>query len=288
MTAGPCALKLDSVRFSYPGGEEVLRGVSVRGEFGLRLALVGPNGAGKSTLLRIAAGLLRPSSGEVRLFVAGEAIGRRLSALGRLEIGRMVGWVPQEVETAFAFSAGQVVLMGRYPHLGPFGFESANDRMIARSCLAEVGVESLADRPFQALSGGERRRVVIASALAQEPRLLLLDEPDAGLDLAGQVALGRILRRLSEKGLAIMVVTHNLNLAARIADRIVLLRAGEIVGEGSPETVLVEDRLSALYGTRVRVSRHEADGLPVALPEFDLPPVVSKTTLLSDETGGKP
>jgi iron complex transport system ATP-binding protein len=262
VTTGDCALELDSVRFAYPGGEEVLRGVSLCAEGGVRLGLVGPNGAGKSTLLRVAAHLLSPVAGEVRL------AGRPMRELDRLEVARLVAWVPQEVETSFQFTAGEVVLMGRYPHLGPFGFESARDRALADECLGEVGVRHLADRPFTELSGGERRRVVIASALAQEPQVLLLDEPAAGLDLAGQVALGRILERLAAKGLAVVIVTHDLNLAARIADRIALMRRGEIAAVGEPGAVLTEERLYELYGTRVRVSRHEADGLPVALPEF--------------------
>jgi iron complex transport system ATP-binding protein len=262
MNAEVCVLELDSVRFAYPGGDEVLRGVNLRAEGGVRLGLVGPNGAGKSTLLRVAAHLLSPVEGEVRLG------GRPMHELDRLEVARRVAWVPQEVETSFPFTAGEVVLMGRYPHLGPFGFESARDRAVADECLSEVGIVHLADSPFTELSGGERRRVVVASALAQEPQMLLLDEPAAGLDLAGQVALGGILERLAGRGLAVVTVTHDLNLAARIADRIALIRGGEIVAVGGPGEVLTEERLYKLYGTRVRVSRHEADGLPVALPEF--------------------
>jgi iron complex transport system ATP-binding protein len=262
MTAGETAVLLDSVRFAYPGGPEVLRGVTVRAEAGSRLCLVGPNGAGKSTLLRVAAGLLRAGAGEVRLF------GRRLREFPRLDLAREVAWVPQEVESAFSFTAGEVALMGRWPHLGPFGFESARDREVALAALAEVGASGLADRPFGELSGGERRRVVIASALAQEPRVLLLDEPASGLDPAGQVALAGILERLRSKGLAVLMVTHDLNLAARIAERVALLREGALVAEGAPGEVLTEARLGELYGARVRVTRHEADGLPVAVPEF--------------------
>ncbi len=257
-------LELDSVRFSYPGGEEILRGVSLRAEGGVRLGLVGPNGAGKTTLLRLAAGLLRPSVGEVHLG------GRPISAYGRLEVARLIGWVPQEIETTFGFSAGEIVLMGRYPHMGAFGFASSRDRDIAERCLAEVGIERLADRPFRTLSGGEKRRAIIASALSQEPNVLLLDEPAAALDLAGQVALAGILNRLRAKGLAIVVVTHDLNFAARTSDRIVLIKAGAIAAEGDPHTVLTEDGLKELYGARVRVERSAADGLPVAIPDLSL------------------
>jgi len=159
--------------------------------------------------------------------------------------------------------------MGRYPHVGAFGLETDHDRAVAVRCLADHGIDRLAGRPFTTLSGGEKRRVLIASALAQEPRVLLLDEPTAGLDLTAQGALARTLDRLARQGLGILLVSHDLNLAARLCDRVALLDAGTIVAEGRPEEVLTADRLSALFGSRVLVMPHGADGLPVALPDLD-------------------
>ncbi len=262
MTASECVLEIEAASFAYPGGGTVLRGVSLRADSGRCLGLIGPNGAGKSTLLRLAASLLRPASGAVRIE------GRPLESLPALDVARRVGWVPQEIETAFPFTVAQVVLMGRYPRLGPFGFESPRDREAAERCLADLGLERLADRPFTAISGGERKRTMIAAALAQEPRLLLLDEPTAGLDVAAQAALAEILDRLCGQGLAIVMASHDLNLAARLCGRIALLQAGEIAGEGPPAEVLTAERLGRLFGTPVRVSRHEADGLPIALPDL--------------------
>jgi len=256
---GPAAIELDDVHFGYPDGPEVLRGASLALAAGSRLAIAGPNGAGKSTLLRLAAGLLEPRRGEVRFF------GRPIEELPRAELAREVAWVPQEIESAFPFTVGEVALMGRYPHLGPFGFESPRDRAIALGALSEVGAAHLADRLFGSLSGGERRRVAIASALAQEPKVLLLDEPTSGLDLAAQAALALVLERLAARQIAIALVTHDLNLAARIADRVALLAEGRIEALGAPCEVLTQERLARLYGPSVRVTSHEADGLPVAL-----------------------
>jgi iron complex transport system ATP-binding protein len=256
-------IDLDAVRFAYPGGEEVLRGVSLRVEAGRCHGLIGPNGAGKSTILRLAAGLLQPGSGSIAFG------GCPLTGMTGIEIARQIGWVPQEIDTAFPFTAGEIVLMGRYPHVGAFGLETDHDRAVAARCLADHGLDRLAGRPFTTLSGGEKRRVLIASALAQEPRVLLLDEPTAGLDLTAQGALARTLDRLARKGLGILLVSHDLNLAARLCDRVALLDAGTIVAEGRPTEVFTANRLSALFGSRVLVMPHGADGLPVALPDFD-------------------
>jgi iron complex transport system ATP-binding protein len=255
-------LEVDAVRFAYPGGAEVLRGVTLRAEGGVRLGLVGPNGAGKTTLLRVAAGLVTPTAGGVRLR------GRAMAQYERMEVARVVAWVPQEIQTIFGFSVSEVVLMGRYPHMSAFSFPSGDDRRTAQRCLEEVGIGHLAGRPFRALSGGEKQRAVIASALAQEPDVMLLDEPAAALDLAGQVALAGILGRLRDKGLAIVVVTHDLNFAARTSDRIALLKDGALVSEGDPETVLTEDALRDLYGAPIRVESFAPDGLPVVIPDL--------------------
>lgn len=254
------AVDLKEVQFAYRGGPEVLRGLSLTASDGERLAIAGPNGAGKSTLLRVAAGLLKASSGTVKLF------GRSIQEIPRSELAKEVAWVPQEIDSTFPFTVAEVVLMGRYPHLGPFGFESARDRAAAFAALEESGASHLADRPFSALSGGERRRVAIAAAIAQEPKVLLLDEPTSGLDFAAQGALADVLMRLAAKGLAVIFVTHDLNFAARAADRVALLASGRIEICGAPEDVITEKRLQALYGPAVRVMRYEADGLPVALP----------------------
>lgn len=260
---GP-ALQMQGVSFAYSRGPEAARDVELAVARGERVALAGPNGAGKSTVLKLAAGILRARRGAISL------LGRPAGELTRAEAARRVAWVPQEVETAFPFTVAEVVLMGRYPHLGPLGFETRRDIEIAERCMGELGVSDLADRPYANLSGGQKKRAVLASALAQEPMLLLLDEPTAGLDAAGQVDLGRVLARLAGRGIGVLLVTHDLNLAGRLCDSCVLMHQGSVAARGRPEEVLTEERLSKLYGVKVAVAPHPVDGLPIVLPDLSL------------------
>ncbi|GIW72199.1 MAG: hypothetical protein KatS3mg102_1741 [Planctomycetota bacterium] len=233
----------------YPGAPPVLDGVDLqlgRGEF---VVLGGANGAGKSTLLRLLAGELRPQAGTIALE------GRPLGAWGRRELARAVAVVPQEAPFGFAFTVGEIVLMGRAPHLGRLVLEGPEDVAQARAALAALELEPLADRPLDRLSGGERRRVAIARALCQQPRLLLLDEPTAFLDVRHRVALFGLLDRLRrEQGLAILATSHDLDLAAQYATGMALLASGRLIATGSPEQVLRPEPLERAFGVAPRRS----------------------------------
>jgi iron complex transport system ATP-binding protein len=258
-TTTAAALRIEGVSFAYAGGPAVLDGVSFSLAAGQLLGLVGPNGAGKSTLLAVAAGLLRPADGGVRL---GE---RALREMGRLEVARRVAFLPQAVQPAFGFTVAEVVLQGRYPHLGPLGFEGDGDRRIAADALAAVEASAFAARPFEELSGGEQKRVLIASAIAQEAGVLLLDEPTAALDLHHQVAVYRLLRQLADAGKAVAVVTHDLNLAAQFCDRLLLLSGGRVAADGPPAEVVRRELLEPVYQQKLVIVENPATHTPVVL-----------------------
>jgi iron complex transport system ATP-binding protein len=272
-------LTADRVCFAY-GAAPVLDQVSLRVPRGALVGLLGPNGSGKTTLLRLLGGALAPASGAVQIE------GRDVRAVPRLEIARRVAMVPQETQLAFEYSVLEIALMGRYPHLGPFELEGPEDVAIARDALEATGTLALAHRPFATLSGGEKQRVVIASALAQferrpsrrrdagatagadaPPQLLLLDEPTASLDLHYQLEVVSLLRRLNrERGLTMVVSTHDLNVAASLCERVVMLREGRVIASGATADVLTADAVQSLYGVRVHVERHEVSGHVTVVP----------------------
>ena len=215
------------------------------------LAVIGPNSVGKTTVIRLLTGVVTPASGEVRL--EGEA----LSGLSRTEVARRVAVVPQALPAALPFTVAETVLMGRYPHAPERFFEGEADRARGREAMAQAGVLDLAALPVATLSGGERQRVALARALCQEPRLLALDEPTAHLDLRYQAETVALLRRLRRAtGLTVLLVSHDLNLAAEVADRVLLLHDGRIERIGPPESVLDEATLSRVYGCPVVVDKH--------------------------------
>ncbi len=253
-------LQLRDVHFAYDGAP-VLRGVKLTVARGAFLALVGPNGSGKTTLLRVASGLLRPDRGECLL------AGRPTHACRRRELARLVAVVPQESHVSFPFTALQVVLMGRAPYLGPLNFESAEDVVLAEQALRMTDAQDFADRLLWELSGGEKQRVIIARALAQKPSLLLLDEPTSFLDLRHQLDILRIVRRLNrEQGVTVVIVAHDLNLAAMLAERVVLLDQGQVFADGPPDEVLSEANVEEVFGARVRRERDPVTGRPLLLP----------------------
>ena len=254
-------LDVRDLTFAYAGGPPVLRGLSVGVGRGRFVALLGPNGSGKTTLLRIVLRLLAPSAGEVRL--AGVPLQRYPAGA----LARRLAYVPQGTTSVLAFTVLETVLMGRSPHTGALGFESAADWHAAREALRLTDTERFAERNLEDLSGGERQRVLIARALAQEPELVLLDEPTSFLDIKHQHAIHRLLRRLvGERGLTVLCVSHDLNLAGAYADDVVLISEGRVAAAGSPVQVLSADRLEAVYETPVRVRLDEATGRPYVLP----------------------
>jgi len=238
----------------------VLTGVDLDLSPGSIVGLLGPNGAGKSTLVRALSGVLRRFSGTIR--VAGDDLG----ALSRREVARRIAVVPQEPRFEFPFTALEVVVMGRHPHLAGLAFESAADIALARRALERCGAAHLAGRPIDQLSSGERQRVVFARALAQQAPILLLDEPASFLDLRFQVELFDRLRELAEEGTGIVAVLHDLNLAAEYCDRIVLLQAGRVVAAGPTADVLTYRNLTAVYETEIYVDLNDLTGALVVTP----------------------
>jgi iron complex transport system ATP-binding protein len=250
------ALSLRRVSFDY-GRSPLFDSLDLDVDAGSMTAILGPNGAGKTTLVRLASGSIRPGAGAVSIF------GHDLGALSSRARARLVAVVPQESEHLFDFTVRELVLFGRAPHLGLLGIETSRDREIANDAMRSTEVADLADRSCRELSGGERRRVILASALAQEPRLLLLDEPTAFLDLKHRLAAYRLVGRLCrERGLTVVVVSHDLNLAARHCDRLVLLRSGRIAADGTPGEVLRPDVLRSVYEVEVEVHPDATSGRP--------------------------
>ena len=264
-------LHANAVSFEY-GAHAVLRDVSIAVPPGGLVGVLGPNGSGKTTLLRVLAGLLTPSSGQVSLG------GERLVAFSRRALATRMAMVPQETQLAFDYDVLEVVLMGRYPHLKAFQIEGSEDLGYARQALHATGTTHLSDRGFATLSGGEKQRVVIASALAQlssdgnstnQPQILLLDEPTASLDLRYQLEVSRLVRSLNHRGITIIVSTHDLNFAARVCRDLVLLRQGEVLAAGPTEDVLNEAAVAQLFGVDVHVGYNETAGHRLVVPIAD-------------------
>ena len=233
------------------GGSTVVSGVSVTIGPGTLWSVLGPNGSGKSTLLRTVLGLLRPLQGEVRLF--GTPVGR----WERRALARRLAWVPQSFDGDPGFTGLELVLMGRAPHQGGWGLPGAKDLAVAHAALAELGVGYLAGRIVSRLSGGERRLLLVARALAQEPDLLLLDEPTAFLDLQHQAQVLERVRARVRAGMAAVAVLHDPNLAAAFSDGALLLRDGRVLGQGASAELLDAERLGALYGLGLSEARTE-------------------------------
>ena len=233
------------------GGSTVVSGVSVTIGPGTLWSVLGPNGSGKSTLLRTVLGLLRPLQGEVRLF--GTPVGR----WERRALARRLAWVPQSFDGDPGFTGLELVLLGRAPHQGGWGLPGAKDLAVAHAALAELGVGYLAGRIVSRLSGGERRLLLVARALAQEPDLLLLDEPTAFLDLQHQAQVLERVRARVRAGMAAVAVLHDPNLAAAFTDAALLLRDGRVLGQGASAELLDAERLGALYGLGLSEARTE-------------------------------
>jgi iron complex transport system ATP-binding protein len=244
-----CVIALNNLSFGYAAAD-VLKGITAeisRGEF---VALVGPNGAGKSTLLKVIGGLIRNYRGSAKLY------GEEISRAAQRELAKRLAFVPQDTQMVFPFTVAEIVFMGRLPHRPRALFESPGDVELAHEAMIQTDTVELARKAFNELSGGERQRVVLASALAQNPEVLLLDEPTSFLDLKHQLQFYEILERLNaERGLTIVSVTHDVNLAARYARRMIALRSGQFVVDGTPEEVLTPQNLYEVFEITAAVLR---------------------------------
>lgn len=237
----------------YDGADrDAVHGVDLQVPRGAFYAIIGPNGCGKTTLLRLLLGALQPDAGEVRYG------GRLLTEWDRRELARRIGVVPQSEELVFPLSVRELVAMGRYPHLGTWRSESDVDRRSIRDAMATCDVARLAARPVGTLSGGERQRTRVARALAQDPDTLVLDEPTASLDIRHEMAIFELLRGLADGGVTVVIVTHNLNVAARYADRLLLLDEGHTAAEGEPSQVFTRDTLESVYQWPLGLTSHPA------------------------------
>lgn len=264
------AYEIQGVCFRYgspaKGGEPLLKHVTFTIGEGEIVGILGPNGSGKTTLLKILAHLLVPQSGRVLVF------GRELHGMSRRDIAKTVALVPQDAAPVFPFSIAEIVLMGRFPHQRDqrrFGWESAHDWDVVQQAMEAMDVAHLRDRLMTDVSGGERQRAIIARALAQEPRVLLLDEPTVFLDLRHQVDLMQRLQRLNaEQRLTIAVVSHDVNLVSQVCDRIVVMHQGRLVREGPPEEVIRPELFELVYGCHVSVDTHPHSGRPQVSVSF--------------------
>jgi len=257
------ALAAEGLAFRYPrAARPTLDGVSFTVAPGELFGVLGPNGSGKSTLLRLLLGALGADGGRVRV------LGRDLGTWGRRELARRVAVVPQHEDIAFPLSVEEMVAMGRYPHLGPWRAEGPGDRRAVREALARCDLSAVADRPVSTLSGGELQLGRLARALAQEPEVLVLDEPTVSLDLRHRMEIFGLLKQLAgPEGTTVLLVTHDLNAASRFADRLLLLDGGRQAAVGTPAQVLERETIERVYGWPVRVTRLPGPGPDAGAPQ---------------------
>jgi len=249
------AIETRDLSFAYKE-RAVLHAISLSVAGGQMVGVLGPNGSGKTTLLKILSAVLR-GEGEVKLK------GKNIESYGRRELSRLFAVVQQEARVNFPYTAAEIVLMGRASYHSPFALEGKKDFEVARASMDLTDSLSLSNRYLHELSGGEKQRVIIARALAQEPEILLLDEPSAFLDLKHQVQVFELLRRLNHtRGLTVVAALHDLNLAALFFPRLLMLREGKIYRDGSPSEVLTEKTIDEVYGIRVRVEQDPVSEKP--------------------------
>jgi iron complex transport system ATP-binding protein len=248
--------QVQQLSFRY-GAVPVLQGIAFVTTAGEIIGIIGPNGSGKTTLLKLLSAILKPETGEIKFE------GVDIRRWSRHDLAQKVAVVPQETIFLYPYTVLEIVLMGRAPFTSLLGFDRPEDLQIARESLEQVGLLSMADRPIQALSGGERQMVIIARALTQQPKVLLLDEPTAYLDIRHQQKIYNLLTRLNkEHGLTVVVVSHDLNLAGQYCHRLMMLSEGKTVADGTPEKVLTKERIEAVYGCQVLIDRHPMTGRP--------------------------
>jgi iron complex transport system ATP-binding protein len=251
----PSRLDIEDLALSYQQ-HTILRNLSFRAQGGELIGLIGPNGAGKSTLLRSIAGIIAPTQGRILLNQ------KSISQFTQRERAQHIALVPQSPRLPESFRAAEVVLMGRNPHLPRFSGERPRDYCIAQKAMQRTATWQFANRPIGSLSGGEQQRVILARALAQEPQVLLLDEPTAHLDLKYQIATLRLARQLAQDGLLVIIALHDLNLAAQYVDRLALI-SGELLAYDTPDRVLTPQNIHRAYDVSAIVAAHPISGTPM-------------------------
>ena len=258
-------ISIDSVSFAYDPSTPALEDVDLAVVSGESLALIGPNGSGKSTLLKVVSGVLRPDHGTVRLDDS------PIDSLSARQVARRLAMVEQERTMGFDFAVREVVAMGRIPHRGRFARESSNDRRAIDRAMQLADVRELCDRSIRAVSGGERQRVYLGMALAQEPDVLLLDEPTTHLDLRHQVQFMSIVQERAQAGMTVLIAIHDLTLAAQAAHRIALMSEGRIVVTGQPSEVLTASNVRRVFDVEAIVGQHPELGTVYVLPALGRP-----------------
>lgn len=245
-------LKTDQLNFAYDS-EPILNDITFSIDSMEFVGLIGPNGSGKSTLLKLIGGILNSNQGKI------DFKGKPIESIPKKELAQSITWIPQDHPMVFPFTVQEIVMMGRHPYLTPLSFEGEEDFQIVQHAMEITKTLQFAERYFNEISGGEKQRVMLASAIAQEPEIMLLDEPTSALDLKYQVQILNILKRLNEqKKITLILAMHDLNLASRFCQRLILLQDGVIVRDGTPEDVLQKDIIEKVYG--VEVELHSLNG----------------------------
>ena len=258
MSGQPHILEASGLQFAYRPSAPVLRGVDLSARAGSLLCVLGPNGSGKTTLLRCLLGELTPGGGRIELD------GRPVEAYSPRRRARLLAYVPQFPVAAFAFTVQEIILTGRLSHTGLLGLAGRKDLDIAREAMKMTHTLEFAGRTLDELSGGEAQCVMIARAIAQQPSVLLLDEPTSHLDVANQLLIYRMMQRLAHDwGVAVVCVSHDVNLASRFTDELLLMRAGRVIASGAPSEVVRSEILSKAYGVEVDLIAAPGQDTPI-------------------------
>ena len=259
--ASSAMIATKNLTFAY-AEEPVLNDISLNFRAGEFTGVIGPNGSGKSTLLKLIGGIL-PSPSETVFFK-----NRELSHYKKKELAVSIAWIPQEKQMAFSFKVIDIVMMGRHPYLSPLSFEGENDYQIAEEAMKQTQVLEFANRSFNEISGGEKQRVMIASAISQKPEVMLLDEPTSALDIKYQIEILSILKQLNdEENKSLILAMHDLHLASKFCKRLILLKRGRVFCEGPPAEVLQKEILEEVYEVKVKIFQDDEDGSLLVVPE---------------------
>ncbi|MDH5458127.1 MAG: ABC transporter ATP-binding protein [Nitrospinota bacterium] len=250
-----------NLTFAY-AEEPVIRDIFLNFQSGEFTGVIGPNGSGKSTLLKLIGGIL-PSPSQTIFFK-----NKELSQYKKKELAVSIAWIPQEKQMAFSFKVIDIVLMGRHPYLSPLSFEGETDYQIAEDAMRQTQVLEFAHRSFNEISGGEKQRVMIASAISQKPEVMLLDEPTSALDIKYQIEILSILKQLNEaENKSLILAMHDLHLASKFCKRLVLLKEGRVFCDGTPAEVLKKEILEEVYEVKVKIFQDDEDGSLLVVPE---------------------